>query len=75
MKEMRHKLRTSVRGDMRWNSMLGEDMDNKKFGQFGGGNSIVSWNEESLLGEMVYHYQDSGKTFRVGKLLNKVHID
>jgi hypothetical protein len=55
--------------------MLGEDMDNEKFGQLGGGNSIVSWNEESLLSEMVYHYQDSSKAFGVGKLLDKVHRD
>jgi hypothetical protein len=33
----------------------------------------VSQNEESLLGEMVYHYQDSGKTFGVGELLDKIH--
>jgi hypothetical protein len=32
MEETGHKLRTSVRGDMRQNSMLGEDMDDKKFG-------------------------------------------
>jgi hypothetical protein len=60
---------------MRQNSMLGEDMDNKKFGQLGGGDSIMSQNEESLLSETVYHYQDSGKTFRARKLLDKVHRD
>jgi hypothetical protein len=31
----------------------------------------MSWNEESLLSETVYHYQDSGKTFGVGELLDK----
>jgi hypothetical protein len=41
---------------MRGNSMLGEDMDDKKFGQLSRGDSIVSWNEESLLSETVYHY-------------------
>jgi hypothetical protein len=35
----------------------------------------VSQNEESLLSEMVYHYQDSGKTFGVGELLNEIHRD
>jgi hypothetical protein len=35
----------------------------------------VSRNEESLLSEMVYHYQDSGKTFGVRKLLNEIHRD
>jgi hypothetical protein len=39
----------------------------------GRGDSIVSQNEESLLSEMVYHYQDSGETFRVGSLLDEVH--
>jgi hypothetical protein len=52
--------------------MLGEDMDDEKFGQLGRGNSIVSWNEESLLSETVNRYQDSGETFGVGKLLDKV---
>jgi hypothetical protein len=45
--------------------MLREDMDNEQSGQLGRCDSIVSWNEESLLSEMVYYYQDSGKTFRV----------
>jgi hypothetical protein len=35
----------------------------------------VSQNEESLLSETVYHYQDSGKTFGVGELLNEIHRD
>jgi hypothetical protein len=73
--EMRDKFGTSVRGDMRWNSMLGEDMDNEKFGQLGRNDSIVSWNEESLLSKTVYHYQDSSETFGVRKLLDKVHRD
>jgi hypothetical protein len=29
-------------------------------------------NEESLLSETVYHYQDSGKTFRVRELLDNM---
>jgi hypothetical protein len=60
---------------MRRNSMLGKDMDNKKFGQLCGGDSVVSRNEESLLSETVHHYQDSGKTFRVGELLDEIHRD
>jgi hypothetical protein len=35
----------------------------------------VSRNEESLLSEAVYHYQDSGKTFGVRELLNEIHRD
>jgi hypothetical protein len=31
MEEMRHEFRTSVGSYMRWNSMLGEDMDNEEF--------------------------------------------
>jgi hypothetical protein len=42
-------------------NVLGKDMDDEQFRQLGGGNSIMSWNEESLLSETVYHYQDSGK--------------
>jgi hypothetical protein len=71
--ETRHKFRTLVRGDMRQNSMFGEDMDNEKFGQLGRGDSIMSQNEESLLSETVHHYQNSGKAFGVRKLLDEVH--
>jgi hypothetical protein len=53
---MRHEFGTSVGGDIRQNSMLGEDMDDEKFGQLGGSDSIVSRNEESLFSETVYHY-------------------
>jgi hypothetical protein len=35
----------------------------------------MSQNEESLLSETVYHYQDSGKTFGVGELLDEIHRD
>jgi hypothetical protein len=35
----------------------------------------MSWNEESLLSEMVYHYQDSSKTFGVRELLDEIHRD
>jgi hypothetical protein len=56
---------------MRRNSMLGEDMDNEKFGQLGGGDSIVSQNEESLFTETVYHYQNSGKPSESGSCLIK----
>jgi hypothetical protein len=66
MEETRHEFGTLVRSDMRWNSMLGEDMDNEQFGQLGRGNSIVSQNEESLLSKTVYHYQYSSETFGVG---------
>jgi hypothetical protein len=45
--------------------MLGEDMDNEQFNQLGRGDSIVSQDEESLLSEKVYHYQDSSEIFGV----------
>jgi hypothetical protein len=35
----------------------------------------VSRNEESLLSETVYHYQDSGKTLGVRELLDKIYRD
>jgi hypothetical protein len=75
MEETRHEFGTSVRGYMRQDSMLREDMDDEKFSQLGRGDSIMSQNEESLLSKTVYHYWDSGKTFRVGELLDKIHRD
>jgi hypothetical protein len=53
--------------------MPGEDMDDEQFSQLGRCDSIMSQNEESLLSEMVYHYQDSSKTFRVG--IKSIEID
>jgi hypothetical protein len=38
--------------------MFGEDMDDEKFSQLGRGDSIMSWNEKSLLSETVYHCYD-----------------
>jgi hypothetical protein len=35
----------------------------------------MSRNKESLLSEVVYHYQDNGKTFGVRELLNEIHRD
>jgi hypothetical protein len=35
----------------------------------------VRRNEESLLSKMVHHYQDSGRTFGVGELLDEIQRD
>jgi len=35
-------------------SMLGEDMEDEEAGQLDCGEGIVRWDEDSLLGELVY---------------------
>ena len=49
---------------MAWNSVLGEDVKNEELCKFLRHNHVVSWNEESLLGEMINNDQYSGITGR-----------
>ena len=58
---------------MRWNTVLGKYMDNKEFGQLSGSDGVVCGDENALLGEMIYHYQDSGKPFRDQEVFNEIH--
>ena len=51
--EMGDELQTSVRGDVRWNSMLGKHMEDKELGELSGGDSIISQNEDWLFGESI----------------------
>ena len=50
--EMRDELQTSI-GDVRWNSVFGEHMEDKELGELSGDDSIVSWNEDWLFGESI----------------------
>ena len=53
--------------------MLGKYMDNKEFGQLSGSDGVMCQNENALLGEMIYHYQDSGKPFGNQEVFNEIH--
>ena len=44
--EMRDELQTSIGGDVRWNSVFGEHMEDKELGELSGDDSIMSWNED-----------------------------
>ena len=58
---MRDKLGATIRHNVRWNTMLGKHIDNKKFGQLSGSDSVICGDENALLGEAIYYYQDSSK--------------
>ena len=59
VEEMGDKFRSAIGSDMAWNSMLGEDVKNKELCKLLRRDHIVSWNEESLLGEMINNDQYS----------------
>ena len=48
-------------------------MDNKEFSQLSRSNGVMCGNENALLGEMIYHYQDSGKPFGNQEVFNEIH--
>jgi hypothetical protein len=50
MEEVGDKLRSVVGGNMPRNSMLGEDVDDKKLGEFGRGDSIMGGDKYCLFG-------------------------
>ena len=62
--EMRDEFRSTVGSDMAWNSVLGEDVKNKELCKLLRCDRVMSWNEESLLGEMINNNQYSGITGR-----------
>jgi hypothetical protein len=73
--EARDKLRASVEGDMQGDTVFGEDMHDKEFGESGRVNGIVSWNEYTLLTELVYDDKDCSEAVGVRELFNEVHED
>ena len=58
MEEVGDKLRSIIRGNMLRNSMLGEDVDDKELGEFGGGDGVMGGDEYCLLGKTVNNDQD-----------------
>jgi hypothetical protein len=75
LEETRDKLRASVEGDMRGDTVFGEDMHDEEFGKSGRVNCIVSRDEYTLLAESVHDNEDCGEAVGVGKLLDEVHGD
>jgi hypothetical protein len=73
--ETRDKLRALVGGDMRGDTVFGEDMHDEEFGESGRVDGIVSRDEYTLLAESVHDDKDCSKSVRVGELLNEVHGD
>ena len=63
----------TIRSDMRWNTVLGKYMDNKEFSQLSGSDGVVCGDENALLGETIYHYQDSCKPFGNWEVFNEIH--
>ena len=73
--EVRDEFQTSVRGDMGWDSVLGEHVCNEELGKLRGSDGVVSRNEYSLLQQAVHDDEDGGKSIGGGELLHEVHGD
>ena len=54
----------TVGSDVAWDSVLGEDMKNKELCKLLRRDGVMSWNEESLLGETINNDQYSSITGR-----------
>ena len=70
---MRDNLGSMIRHNMGRNTMFGNYMDNKEFSQLSRSDGVICGDENALLGEMIYHYQDSGKPFRGWEVFNEIH--
>ena len=62
-----------VRCNMTGYSVLREDMEYEETGQLYRSKSVVSQNEDSLLGESVNDNKDGCESSRGGKLFDEVH--
>jgi hypothetical protein len=75
LEEMGNEFWTTIGGNMRRNSMLGEYVEDKEFRKFEGGNSIVGGDEYCLLGESVYNNKNGGEAGGGRELFYEVHGD
>ena len=60
---------------MRWDTVLGEDMEDEKLCKVTGGDSVMGQDKWRLFGQPVNDNQDGGITQGWGKLLYEVHGD
>ena len=72
-KEVRDKLGAAIRCNMGRNTVFGKYMDNEELSQLSGSDGVLCGDENALLGETIYHYQDSGKPFRNQEVFNEIH--
>ena len=72
-KEVRDKLRATIRCNMGRNTVFGKYMDNKELSQLSRSDGVVGRDENALLGETIYHYQDSSKPFGNWEVFNEIH--
>jgi hypothetical protein len=50
-----YELCTPIGGDMRWNSMLGKDMEHKQLGKYWSGYGVKGGDEYGLLGKAIHN--------------------
>ena len=72
-KEVRDKLGAAIRHNMGRNTVFGKYMDNEELSQLSGSDGAMCGDENALLGEMIYHYQNSGKPFGNWEVFNEIH--
>ena len=70
--EAGHELRAPVGGDVRGDSVLGEDVNEEELGEFLGSDGVVTWDENALLRGAVDDHQDRGESVRRRKVLDEV---
>ena len=73
-KEVRDKLGAAIRRNMGRNTVFGKYMDNKELGQLSGSDGVMCGDENALLGETIYHYQDSSKPFGNQEVFNEIEF-
>ena len=64
VEKMSNEFRSTIGSDVAWNSVLGEDMKNEELCKLLRHDRVVSWDEESLLGELINNDQYSDITGR-----------
>ncbi|EJF57825.1 hypothetical protein DICSQDRAFT_68403 [Dichomitus squalens LYAD-421 SS1] len=73
--EVGHEFQATVGGDVRRNSVLGDDVLEEQFCELWGVERIVCQNEDGLFGELVDDNQNVCETIGVWQLLDEVHGD
>ena len=74
-KEMGNEFRTSIGGDVRRNSVLGEHMEYEEFSKLRRVDGVMSGDEDGLLGETINDDENGGEAGGGWELFDEVHGD
>ena len=71
--KVRDELHASIRGDVRGNFVLREDMEKEELCELWRCDHVVGWNEYALFRQMVNDHKDGGKSGGWRELFDEVH--